>query len=287
MFAIRDDDTSYWTQTEQLQKLYLDSIEKGLKVSLAVVPKSVETIERGNRKFLYQNNNCHYIYENKKLVEFLKYYIKKGQVEIMLHGYDHSYCVKIGTENIFLDANLRKKVGTTKQLEFVPECIHKSEALLEKQLQEGKQILEDTFETKVRVFVPPSNALSAQTVLLVEKLGLNISGTITNKFNRKIDLYSLSVYLKKAFWKITTHDVSYPKVMKYKRHKELIGYSFTPSTNGKRFQKQYEYCKMHHYPFTLAIHYWELLENNELQQNFYQFLEQVQRAEVAFVSELF
>ena len=61
MFAIRDDDTSYWTSVSELQELYGDYLAKGLKLSLAVIPYSVHVEYRGDMKRLYQTKECHYI----------------------------------------------------------------------------------------------------------------------------------------------------------------------------------------------------------------------------------
>ena len=288
MFAIRDDDTSYWTSVAELQELYGKYLDQGLKVSLAVVPQSVQTFDRGTRKKMYQKDDCHYVYENKPLVDFLKYYIRQGKIEIMQHGYDHSYYVQIGNENVFLDEELRKKIGDTDQVKFVPECIHKQDEILKKQLEEGNRILEDTFGTWVQVFVPPSNALRPQAVEIVEKLGMNISGTMTDKFNRKVDMYSVNVYLRKALWRLTKHGISYPYTMKYKAHKELTGYAFTPSMNMEKFKNQYEFCKRNNCNFTLATHYWELLSDIQLKDQFYKFLDTaLQEQKAGFVSEVF
>ena len=193
----------------------------------------------------------------------------------MLHGFDHSYCICREGKNYFLDEELRKSVGDTDKLQFVPECIHKADDLLKNQLKNGKQILEDTFGMTVKTFVPPSNALRPKAVEIVESMGMNISGTITSRFNRTVDFYSVMVYLQKAMWRFRGYEIPYPYVMKYKEHMELPGNTFTPSMNRKKFEESYIFCKHNCQPFVLATHYWELLSNVELRRYFDAFLAKV------------
>ena len=48
--AIRDDDTSFWTKPEELERLYAWFFERGGKVSLAVIPYSWKQINPGDRE---------------------------------------------------------------------------------------------------------------------------------------------------------------------------------------------------------------------------------------------
>lgn len=287
--AIRDDDLSYWTSVEEIDALYGPYFQKGMKISFAAVPNSLQLHHGGDRRKFYQGNERKPIYDNPQLVDYIKEHIRNGHVEIMQHGFDHTYCIEQDGKNVLLSEDVRKKVGETDQLVFVPECIHKDDKLLKCELKQGKEILEDTFGVKVSVFVPPSNALRAGAVNVIENLGMNISGTMLPSFNRKKDIYSVAVYLKKILWRIKNKEISYPYIMKYKNHKELTGYALTPSTNMKKLYNQLAFCEEHDLYGTIATHYWELLENEKLKADLYQILDNLyaENELAVSVSEIF
>lgn len=287
--AIRDDDLSYWTSPKEIENLYGTYFDKGVKVSFAVVPNSFQLHHGGDRTKFYLDEERRPIYENHGLVQYIRDRIHNGNVEIMLHGYDHSYCIEQNGRNVFLSKNVREQVGNTNQLVFVPECMHKEDGLLERQLKEGKEILEDTFGVKVKMFVPPSNALRAGAVRIVEQLGMNISGTMLPGFNRDKDIYSFMVYTKKLLWRMRGKKISYPYVMNYKSHKELTGYALTPKTNMEKLNQQLQYCEEKKLYATIATHYWELLENDNLRTQLYRILDLALEKEYTMVglSEIF
>ena len=90
-FAIRDDDTSFFTKPEELEKAY-DFVQNG-PVSLSVVPYTVP-IHRDD-VFPYGRGNAalpHVSYPlsgNTVLVDYLREAVKTGKYDILLHGYSH------------------------------------------------------------------------------------------------------------------------------------------------------------------------------------------------------
>ena len=273
MIGIRDDDTSFWTSKDEIERLYGKYLDKGLKLSLAVVPCSHQLFSPGDRRYFYISEDKHYIYENVDLVAYLMPYVKKGQIEIMQHGYDHSYAIVEGEKNSILYKETRDRVGNTSSLTFLPECIYKDSDSFHEELIKGKKILEDTFKTKINTFVPPSNALNADTVSFVEKMGMNISGTVTPQFNRKKDIYSICVYVNKSMWHLFHRKHPYPKIMKYQNHLELAGHSFTPRINYEKYVREFTYCMDKGFDYVLATHYWEALNNEEMNKIFCDFIE--------------
>ena len=125
MLAIRDDDTSYWTDPDDLDYIYGKYIRQGIKLSLAVVPESYRLVFPGDRRKFYIVKEKHFVYENKRLVDYLRPYVLSGQIEIMLHGYDHSYCVQINGKHMFLDMDARAAIGENVPDNMLPECIYK------------------------------------------------------------------------------------------------------------------------------------------------------------------
>ena len=59
-FSIRDDDTSYWTSVEELDRIYNGLFRKGFKVSFSVIPYAYKAINRGNRAALYFSKDQEY-----------------------------------------------------------------------------------------------------------------------------------------------------------------------------------------------------------------------------------
>ena len=203
----------------------------------------------------------------------------------MQHGYDHIYGVKYNGKIEFLDKNVREKLKKCKSYQYLPECLYKSASELEKDLKEGKEILEDTFKVKVKVFVPPGNAISKEGVKIVAKLGLHISGIMEKSMNRPINVRTLVNYAKRIYWKLK-NNLPYPFVMDYGTHKELVAYALTPSTDLDRFYKVFNLCKKINAPFVLATHYWEVLRNGFLFAELKNFLAAVNLASIRFVREI-
>ena len=271
--AIRDDDTSFWTKPEDLESVYGDFFQRGGKVSLAVIPCSWKQVNAGIEPEFYidKNSGRRFIYENKSLVDYLKEKLKEGKIEIMQHGYDHCYGVEYKGKIEFMDKKTRENLKEEKNYKYLPECIYKSPSQLEKDLKEGKEILEDTFGIKIKVFVPPGNALSADAVKIIAKLGMHISGIIERTMNRPLSFRTILNYTKRIYWKLRFNH-PYPFVMDYGTHKELTAYALTPSTNFKRLLSTYELCLKVKAPFVLATHYWEVLRHPFLQKEFSKIL---------------
>jgi len=92
LFAIRDDDTCYYTQPEELEFLYKE-IWDIAPVSLSVVPFGV-ALHKDKSPFnvgYKLNDSPQPLEKNEELVNFLKEQVKGERIEIMLHGYSHKY----------------------------------------------------------------------------------------------------------------------------------------------------------------------------------------------------
>jgi|GEM_PF-675814 len=145
-FAIRDDDTCYFTSPEDLKSAYGDMWGK-VPISLAVIP----FVKARKAPFIpkeYQNSGREYpIGENHELVSFIEKEVRKGNVSIMLHGYNHEYYPQ---PEFVAGKNLTEKV------------------------KQGKQYLEEVFGVEIKTFVPPSNKISAEGFKAVKKCGMNL-----------------------------------------------------------------------------------------------------------------
>ncbi len=145
-FAIRDDDTCYFTSPEDLKKAYGELWGK-IPISLAVVPFVKARKAPFIPKEFWESNKEYPVGENQELVSFLKKEIKNGNVSIMLHGYNHEYYPQ---PEFVGGKNLKEKVI------------------------EGKRYLEEVLETEINTFVPPSNSMSKEGILAVKEAGLKL-----------------------------------------------------------------------------------------------------------------
>lgn len=98
--VFRDDDTSFFAQPDLLARIYAPLWERGLPVSLAVIPAHAANIciegEAGrydpNIPPAYQGQARDYpITDNAALCDFLAGQVRAGLVEIAGHGYNHAW----------------------------------------------------------------------------------------------------------------------------------------------------------------------------------------------------
>lgn len=237
LFAIRDDDTSYFTQPNQLVEAY-DFIERGC-VSLSIVPYTVPYHKDSHpygEGFAYREYD---ICENVELVDFLRKAIHEGRFAAMLHGYSHEY----------------KKVDGI----WEAEMRWKSHEMLVDQLAKGKKHLEETLDSEIRVFVAPGNQIDEKGVDALERNGLNYSDIISKNRDRKLDWWYLRNYIHRSVYKMR-YDIPYGGVYTYCGHKELYAY---PLKGKDYLMRVYRLCKQQNLPFALYTHYWELLNKPE------------------------
>lgn len=273
--VIRDDDLSYWTKPEDIDKVYKSLFDKKIKISFATIPFSVEMFNAGNFNTFYQDENSSMpIGKNKETVEYIREKIDDGLVEIMLHGFNHLYSFECeGIIKTATKENLQKPRALNKKINFLGEYNYQAYETLNKITKEGKEYLEDIFKVKITNFVPPSNQIGESGIKAISNNKLNLSGLIGKKYDRELSLKGLMTYLDRVIFSFTNKDITYPKIADYGKHKELSGYALTPSTNLDRYERQIEYCLKHNLPFQLATHYWELDE--ELRDKFYVFIEKI------------
>lgn len=181
---IRDDDTNYFTSPEDLRAAYGD-LWGEITISIAAIPfvhgsheitrkMPVYNIRRNMfrdlRKYELKMNSSqlaayHKLYplgNNKKLVDFLKFYINNQKIEILLHGYSHRY-YEDGPEFINCHMNFY-------------------------QIRDGMEYLSKLFNQNIRYFVPPSNSIDVMNLTYLNQLRLSLmtSGGLTsyNKFEK-------------------------------------------------------------------------------------------------------
>lgn len=237
-FAIRDDDISFFSKAEDLEKAY-SFMTRGGCVSLSVVPFTYPVHKSDVFPYGEGLKSGYYdIAQNTELIHYLNESIKKGKYDVLLHGYSHEY---------------RQVSG-----EWKAEMIWKSEELLSTELQIGKKHLEEVFSKKIRVFVAPNNSIDSKAIRVIENLGMDYSGIIMHK-DRDLSLKYCVNYIKRWAFRLL-HKIPYPGVLDYGKHKELVAFTLD---DYERLIFEYEQCKKRGQPFVVYTHYWQLLKNDD------------------------
>ena len=235
-FAIRDDDTSFFTKPEELLSAY-DFIAEG-PISLSIVPRTVPHHEKGVLPYGEGIPAGFYpVGGNAELIAFLK----KNEYDVLLHGYSHEY---------------RQIEG-----QWFPEMMWKDEGRIRREMEEGKAYLEELFERPMRVFVAPNNAVVHTTIRAVEARGLNYSGIIHHGDRDFSPRYAINFARRWAYRVKTGYRI--PDVLDYGKHKEMVSY---PLDSYEKLVAEYRLCRKRNTPFSVYTHYWHLNRDPALKQ---------------------
>lgn len=191
---IRDDDVSYFTQPEDLERWFSD-IWDDIPICLAVVPaiyaNQEETPIDQRRKGIW------FVCDNKKLITYLRRKIKQGKVNIWQHGHTH------------------------KDLDGKHECERKPYDVFL-----PKTLLKDTFGQKVKVFVAPHDRFCKGWIKEIEKNKMNICrgfSPLPREFMFRYEyIDNFITHLCGYLWYRTKYRPPY--WMDFGKHKELYSY---------------------------------------------------------------
>lgn len=261
--AIRDDDTCYFTEPEEIISAY-DFIWGTGIVSLSVTPFAVPNHKNGKAPFGIYPFGEYDIKNNRKLCGFLRESYSQKKIDVLLHGYSHEYKCLNG--------------------KWKSEMIWKDYELLNRQIREAKLRLEEVINGPVTVFVPPTNAIGKKGIAAIENYGLDLSGIIQIN-DRNIDVYYLKNFAKRWITRVI-YGIPYGGLLIYKDHKELNAYTVD---KYERLLKEYKYCKRKGFPFVFYTHYWALNSNERLKTDIKRFYEYIieDGAEIVSLSSLF
>ena len=232
-FCIRDDDTSFFTSPEELEKAYGKITQWG-PVSLAIIPFCQAGRSKGVPSAYRNTWSIHPLEKNEALVEYLRHGIAKGRYEAMLHGYNHDLP---GVRWEFMDG---------------PELTRK--------VREGKQYLEELLHTTVRVFVPPHNAIGKRGLEAISQAGLHLGGVAGIRRGWSW----ASPTSVKTWWYLRNRRAKglsgVPCVLELDDHKELAGNPITPLARLEENLKRFDEACAVGGAFCAATHYWEFDE---------------------------
>jgi hypothetical protein len=230
-FCIRDDDTSFFTVPEDLERAYGSVMQHG-PISLAIVPFCRAGTSRGVPNAFRGKWSVHPLETNRPLVDYLRERIRAGGFEAMLHGYHHD------------EPNGHPEFAGTDDL-----C---------RRLTHGRDYLEALLDTRVRVFVPPHNAIRRAGLRAVAAAGLHLGGVGGMRAGWPLlsrQSWSSALWLRR--WR-RMNGVGIPRVLDLGDHREIAGVPITPSSSPARNEAIFDAALARNGVFCAATHYWEL-----------------------------
>lgn len=236
--ALRDDDTSYFTDPAKLDAVYHDVWDR-LPVCLAVVPHAMGFADKAIPEKYWQSNRAYPLDENAALVSRLRELTAAGRVTIAQHGFTHED---------FPDGH---------EFQAAPD--------LELRLARGQSYLEHLIGTRIRIFVPPHNALSKRGLDAVSSAGLNLLGSFLSfrPSMRPWEPRTLGNWYRVRAYRSSTERskadrMIYPHVLRYRRHAEFGCHSLIPGTTLEELVGGFEEARRAGGHFCVATHYWEV-----------------------------
>lgn len=260
--VVRDDDTSYFSSPEAIERVY-GAVWDAVPVSLAVVPFAVGYPRTGIPEGHWYSGEVFPLEQNPALVEYLREHVRKRHCNILLHGYTHQ---------AYPDGY---------EFEVAPD--------LERRLRVGRAYLETLLDVRVSVFVPPHNALSRRGLRALDAVGLDVLGSFLSfhPAYRPWDLRTPGNWwriwrFRRATGRSRQDPMVYPFVLRYRRHREFGCHLLIPGTTLDALVRGFEEARRFGGDFCLATHHWELDET--LRETFFRFLDYASRfPDVSFV----
>jgi len=236
--AIRDDDTSYFTAPEALERVYGDVWDRA-PVCLAVVPFAIGYEQPGIPREHWSASDEMPLDRNQPLVAFLRGLIAARKATIALHGCTHQD---------FPDGY---------EFQAAPD--------LGERIARGRTYLESVLGCRISLFVPPHNALSKRGLQAVADAGLNVLGSFLSfrpsmrPWERRTAANWWAVRrFRRATGRTRRDPLVYPFPLRYGRHAEFGCHSLVPGTTAEALRDRFDEAARLGGDFCLATHYWEV-----------------------------
>ncbi|OSZ81876.1 hypothetical protein CAP35_00985 [Chitinophagaceae bacterium IBVUCB1] len=253
-FAIRDDDTNFFTTPAELEACYED-IWTDFAPTLCIISK----VKGDWAKWVHQiykdkqetdwaawqaDNMPHPIENNAALITFLKQKIADGKLDIGYHAKYHR------NEDDKLPAEMTNN--------YVRGAEYYTTRNVTAEIKEEVTHLNKLLNCSISVFTPPQNLLSLNGYNCVLNAGLNLCGGGISFYKKEKDIKGLINIVKQSAFKIINREADYPKVLKYTKHNEIAyHYPLQPSTRLNTLIEDFEMVRKYNGDFVLSTHYVE------------------------------
>jgi peptidoglycan/xylan/chitin deacetylase (PgdA/CDA1 family) len=262
-FAIRDDDTCYYTQPEELEEVW-GPILPYAPVSLAVIPFALRSNNRGDSERYYQGPDSGALQSNQALVQWLRGTLTSNRTSIMCHGVTHEY----------------QRVDPR---HFIPECIWKGPDRLAKELRRGRQHLESAVGVRIRTFVPPGNGISLASLRVLRPEFDRVLASVS--LRRFQDSFQSLDYLWLAGRRFLHHvrdGIVDPFGGQVAGVEMRPSFGLNKSTEWAEIVRTLECCHRLGADFTVAVHYWEV--KDRIRDHLYRLLDRASSLGFQFVT---
>ncbi len=253
-FAIRDDDTNFFTTPAELEHCYGD-IWHEFAPTLCLISKVkgnwlywVHQIYKDKQNTDWAawtaDNEPHPIENNSELVSFMREKIAEGKLDIGFHAKYHR--------------NEDSALPPQMQNNFVRGAEYYTTRNLTNDIKAEVQHLSSLFRYPISVFTPPQNLLSLQGYKAVLNAGLNICGGGITFYKKEKNLRGLYNIGKQLAFKLMHADADYPHVVKYSNHSEIAyHYPLQPNTRLNTLIEDFDMVRKFDGDFVLSTHYAE------------------------------
>ncbi len=151
-FIIRDDDLSYFTSPELLEKLY-GQIWHEYPITFGAIPFLKGSFTGFIPVEHWHTQEPFLLGKNQALINYLLPYVKAKNVDIALHGIFHQYQYTRGR--------------------FIPE-LASVQVDFKEQLIKARDYLSLLFDKEINIFIPPSNTLCPEAAYCLKSLGFHL-----------------------------------------------------------------------------------------------------------------
>lgn len=250
-FAIRDDDTNFFTSPEEIEFCYRETWDV-CPPSLSVIPFVQGNWRKWQDEFYEtgkitdwvsweKDDEVHPIHENRRLVEFLKDKVAEGKIALTIHGVNH-----------------RNKDEHRKPL--ANNLVHYAEFYTDQdltaKLREGKAYLEEIFDQPFTVFTPPQNAITKTGYKAIVNNNLGLVGGGLSFLSRQKTLRWPWELMMWSFFRAENRNQYYPYVINLGRRKEImVHFPLQEVTHLEDLIKAFDFVKAMNGDFILSTHY--------------------------------
>lgn len=286
-FAIRDDDTNFFTDPDELRDCYgavWDLVPPSLCIITKVKgnwPKWTEHIYEHKQDTDWESwqadNTIYPIEENEALIDFLKTMIRAGKIDVCFHAKHHRNSDEILPPEV--------ESNYIRCAEYFTVDDHADE--IKQEIEHLSRLL----DYKVSVFAPPQDLLSFAGYTSVLQAGLNICGGGISFLKKQKDLKGTLNMLKQFAFKTIFPNDPYPFVLDFRTHKEIpYYYPLLPTTHLETLINQFEMVRKHDGDFVLSTHHAEFDYRMEydhrlkMKDVLKQFLAYIARFELEYIS---